>query len=178
MAGTITAQTGEKLERELEDIFEKSKYKVFYDHGNGKEGKIQSHFDENNKLSATYLSAVDIMITKGNEIMYLIEIEEGTASPKKLIGDAMAALLGDYIRLTSGTQYNVINKTELLIYSLASEKGHKSEQVKYIEKKVEELKSKCKTKNAQLKKVRFRLCYEKELLKDKVINDIKKGLQT
>ncbi len=147
MVGKITVQIG----KDLEEMFKKSKYKVFYDHGKDT-GKIQSHFDKNSKLSATYLSAVDIMIMQENKILYLIEIEEETASPKKLIGDAMATLLGDYIRLASGDQYNVTNKTELLVYSLASEKGYKSEQVGYIEKKVEELKSKCKTKNAQLKK--------------------------
>lgn len=75
--------------------------KVFYDHGRRAETNVckpTSYFDECSRVST--LSHIDIAILGANEReIFLCEIEEEGASPKKIIGDVIALLLAEGIRI-------------------------------------------------------------------------------
>ncbi len=96
--GALTAKMGDLLERSLK----LKGYDVFYDHGKKKAnvGKIVTWFgDAKQPEQSTELSQLDIAVTvRGTRrVLLLVEIEETSDTPKKVVGDALATLMASHV---------------------------------------------------------------------------------
>jgi hypothetical protein len=96
--GVLTAKIGDFLETSLDPKI----YNVLYDHGKAKAnvGKIISWFGEAGRPQrATELAQLDIAVVehKTQHVLILSEIEETNDTPKGLIADAFATLMGDKV---------------------------------------------------------------------------------
>ncbi len=122
--GVLTA----RLAIELRMEYGEKGYDIFHDHrGDVKEdpeyvGKIVSWLLKGTNSRETELSQLDIAIVeKGSRhTIALIEIEETSGKPKTLLGDAMAALVGQEFQF-KGQQLRTGAWTTLIIVARATE---------------------------------------------------------
>jgi hypothetical protein len=84
------------LERRLGSISDKS-IKVIYDHGRKRMPKVIPYFGHYS--TASTLSNLDCAVVRKNRILALCEIEEETATPKRIIGDICNVFMADRIRI-------------------------------------------------------------------------------
>ncbi|MGA2505498.1 MAG: hypothetical protein ABSG01_15560 [Anaerolineales bacterium] len=140
-------------------------------------GKIAVSIEE--KLSReNELSQMDIAIIKREpkKLIALVEIEETTNNPKKLIGDIFAVLMGDFIHLPGGTQVVMGDKTTLII--LGKGEDHKIRNERLL-KLADRAKSALGTVNSKIVKIVIESIGEKnnleELLMKKVDEAIRKN---
>jgi len=165
--GKITQQ----IAKELTECLASTKYQVLYDHGESVKdvGRIVSYFGQDYHRG-TQLSCVDIAVVDSTscEILFLIEIEEGNARPKTLLGDAMAVLLGDTI-VFAGNDYRVTGKTRFLICSLANARGQKQKKVSYIQERIKALRHHLESGNAKIGEITFPLYNSENELKAQLV---------
>jgi hypothetical protein len=130
--GKYTRELGRKLYYK----FSETKYEVFYDcHVKNKEKwpnccRPTPFFDE--KSTGTTLSFVDIVIVN-KETEYvdvLIEIEETTSEPKKIIGDIGNIILSEKIHI-KGNEYHYGNLV-LIVGLMVNKKGKGVEKATLI----------------------------------------------
>jgi hypothetical protein len=153
--GEVTAN----LARSLTTFLEPEGFEVLYDHGDtsqdttGQIGRIVSWFGPEYK-SAAQLAFLDIAIVAkdtGNAIA-LIEIEETTDKPKVIVGDVLATLLGDRISFQGKRTLDVGPWTTLIVLVKSSGKLHEKRR-RFIQKKMNLLKSSLKTRNATIDQI-------------------------
>ena len=99
-AGELTAQAARRLTKDISY----PRFMVLFDHGNprmdgvNRVGQIASwfgsHYDRNSRLALLDIALVD---RKTNSVLALVEIEETSAVPKTIIGDAFGFLFGDHL---------------------------------------------------------------------------------
>ena len=90
------------------------------------EGKTKGKLGKEEEISQTDIAVVEENFRQEGSLrkaIALIEIEETTDNPKKLIGDIFAALMGKSIFLPGGEEVAVGEWTTLII--IAKEVGHK-----------------------------------------------------
>lgn len=97
--GQFTRRLGEDLEKRLGPL-RNDNVKIYYDHGPKGMHKVVPFFGEYS--SASTLSNVDCAIVFAKQALILCEIEEETASPKKIVGDICNLFLADRIRIGGG----------------------------------------------------------------------------
>lgn len=158
-SGELTA----KVARQLSKEYKPRGFDVFFDHGqqdidcSEKLGEIVSWFGDHCDRS-TRLAVLDIAVVchKTNKVVALIEIEETSGSPKVIIGDVMATLLGEHItfRGNRGSQeekeppdLKVGNWTALIVL-VKDENQEPSVRMKYLEKNLKRLKQHLPTANS------------------------------
>jgi hypothetical protein len=123
MAGKYTQILGERLKERLE----KDGYEIFYDHGDLKH-RIVAYFKDYSRRY--FLSFVDIVVIRNEEVKVLCEIEETSSNPKKVLGDLLSILLAEKLRY-GGVEYNVISPY-IVLGLYAKEKGIKLYQTESI----------------------------------------------
>jgi hypothetical protein len=165
--GKITREIAQELKECLPP-----RYRVLHDHGESASkdvGRIVSCFGQSYRRG-TQLSCLDIAVvdSTSSQVLFLIEIEERSASPKTLLGDAMAVLLGDRL-VFAGKDYHVTTKTHLLVCSLAKARGHKQEKVCYIENRIRALRRHLEAGNAKIGEINFLLYSSESELKAKLV---------
>lgn len=94
--GQFTSELGEDLERRLSQM-SNDNVRLFYDHGRRRMPKVVPYFGRYS--SASTLSNVDCAMVHGKQVLVLCEIEEETATPKKIIGDICNLLLAKRVRI-------------------------------------------------------------------------------
>ncbi|MFZ6030094.1 MAG: hypothetical protein ACOYYS_20455 [Chloroflexota bacterium] len=149
--GELTARIAKKLFAELES----RGYDVLYDHGatnDGNVGKIVSWFGSKYQRGAE-LSQLDIAIVEKNsgKIFALIEIEETTDNPKKILSDVLGTLLGEHIRFAGNRELTIDSNTMLII--LGQSKKRHQERNQYIQAQAMKVKSSSATASSKLKTV-------------------------
>jgi hypothetical protein len=116
--GELTAEMGERLERDLKP----KEYDVLYDHGPSEDnvGKIVSGFGDQYDRESE-LSQLDIAVVKKNpdRTVVLMEIEETNDRPKTYLGDVFGVLMGDHIRFGGGRNLSVDERTTLLVVGIS-----------------------------------------------------------
>jgi hypothetical protein len=132
-------QTGEFGRWLYEYLRNSSRYRdlaVFYDHGDKLEdpnvaaikGFFGSRVTQSNRLAD-----IDVMVASPDkEAILLIEIEEGQASPKKLLGDVFAILFCNQLAVKVGNRqeyYTICPETRLLIASASSSQSGRVEKI-------------------------------------------------
>lgn len=114
-------------------------YVVFYDHGDPLSDKnvvaIKGIYgDKLNRYSM--LTQVDVLVLNPkDDILYVVEVEERTSSPKKIIGDVFANLMCNCYTVTSQekTRYcKITPETKLVIAGIIATQGSKEIQLEKV----------------------------------------------
>ena len=145
--GPLTSAVAGFIKEELN----KKGFDVYYDHKkDGKlagtiavsfEGKTKGKLGREEEISQLDIAVVERNFRQGGSLrkaMALVEIEETTDNPKKLIGDIFAVLMGKSIYLPGGEEVAVGKWTTLII--IAKEAGHKNRN-DYIQNMANDTKS-------------------------------------
>jgi hypothetical protein len=111
-------------------------YAVYYDHGDKtvhpNVAAIKGIYGEK-VTNSSQLTQVDVMVAKPNqEIIILVEIEEGQCSPKKIIGDIFTNLMCNrYAVALEGEQryFSITPETVLVIAGIMDPKGAMKNQL-------------------------------------------------
>jgi hypothetical protein len=111
-------------------------YAVYYDHGDKtvhpNVAAIKGIYGEK-VTNSSQLTQVDVMVAKPNqEIIILVEIEEGQCSPKKIIGDIFANLMCNrYAVALEGEQryFPITSQTVLVIAGIMNPRGAMKDQL-------------------------------------------------
>ena len=136
-------QTG-KFGKRLRDLFF-PEYEVFYDHGNPNTdagvAACRAFFGEKAR-NTNILADIDILIGKEEEAIALIEIEETSNSPKKIIGDIFAIAMCNKVKIKLRNEenkedkpheiYKITNETRLFIGGKAIQNGRTEEKINKI----------------------------------------------
>lgn len=136
-------QTG-KFGKKLRDLF-CSEYEVFYDHGDPNTdagvAACRAFFGEEAR-NTNILADIDILIGKEEEAIALIEIEETSNSPKKIIGDIFAIAMCNKVKIKLRNEeysdgrlhkiYEITNKTRLFIGGKVIQHGRKDKKINKI----------------------------------------------
>ncbi len=108
--------------------------KLFYDHGSSSKAEVcqpTAYMGRRYGRDAT-LAAVDIVVTKGKEVLLAIEIEESVVRPKTVLGDIFAIAIAERMRI-QGKPYSIKDTT--IVVALAEEgKGKKSDKYVRLER--------------------------------------------
>lgn len=167
--GPLTAKMGEFLESTLEP-----RYEVYYDHGQKKPnvGKIVSWFgDDEQPHRATELGQLDIAIVdiKTKHAVLLVEIEETNDTPKGLIADAFATLMGSKITFV-GTDLLVGAWTSLLILGKGSDDN--GQRNRHLSDQIEACRAGLATANASIGRVSVQSFLDQADLKQNLLGMI------
>jgi hypothetical protein len=156
--GKLTAQAGRALSQRLAN----RGYQVLFDHGkeekdsNFQVGEIAAWFGEQYNAGAR-LAQLDIAILDpdSDRAAALIEIEESAASPKLIIGDVFATLLGDHVVFRGEREIAVGDHTTLMILVRAG-KGGGGRKLGFLEDQAQNLKGNLSSGNAAIGRVVIR----------------------
>ena len=138
-------------------------FKVYYDHGDSTRSEVcapTTYTGERYGRNAT-LSQVDIVVTKGRNVILGIEIEESTGNPKTVLGDVFGIALADKMRI----QDNVYSVENITVIIAVTDDGEGSRSVKcerlerHLTKYVKE------NPSISLKKVRIIACPKNDLVR-------------
>jgi len=153
--GAITT----KLARALLPGLHAQGYDVLYGHGqtgtdpSDRLGKIKSWFGSNYEASAV-LADLDVAIVsrQTDQLIALIEIEETASTPKVLLGDVLAALLGSQITFQGKRHLRVGGWTTLIVTAHSTNPSHRG-RIAFLEQQANHLKTKLATPNASIGRV-------------------------
>ena len=153
--GKATAHVAGQLGRTLSE----RSVDILFDHGQqGVEpplylGEIASWFGTDYVANAQ-LALLDIAVVQGNEdkAVALIEIEESAATPKVLLGDLFATLLGDHITFHRDRHLRIGKWTTLIVLVQAGGKGKRG-QVAWLADRVRDLVPDMRSGNAAIGRV-------------------------
>lgn len=133
-----------KFGKKLRDLFY-PEYEVFYDHGdpNIDDGVAACRaFFGDKARNTNILADIDIFIGHGEEAIALIEIEETSSSPKKIIGDIFAIAMCNKVKIRLRNKeykqgepheiYKITNKTRLFIGGKVIQDGRKEKKINKI----------------------------------------------
>lgn len=96
LPGTLTGRLG----AHLEELFAGApNVEVYYDHSSHTRHRIRLYASEWGFSNATTLADVDLLIIIDGKPSIIIEVEERPSVPKKVLGDLVAPLLADRIRV-------------------------------------------------------------------------------
>lgn len=136
MAGDYTR----RLYLSLKDKIPDPPYKLWCSHIEGQHKGVP-YFGEYGH--DTTLSHVDIVITEGDRVRILCEIEEGKSEPKRIIGDIMNIALSDKVCINKKNDYMYSNAKLILGLVKNSDMGEKKAKsisdklVKYLPPSIE-----------------------------------------
>jgi hypothetical protein len=130
-AGEITGRVARKLAQKLSP----RGFDVLFDHGNpsidspDQLGEIVAWFGLQYNQKAR-LAVLDIAVVSRDtgRVLALVEVEESSATPKTLLGDVFATLLGESFMFQGRRELDVDDKTVLIVL-LRAETGGKQEQI-------------------------------------------------
>ena len=124
--GEYTKELGKRLTQKLKS---KSKYSVYYAHGDSIRENNVCHSTPffGNYSTASTLSFVDIVVvdSENKKVRIFCEIEESGAPPKKIIGDIVNIIVSEKLRI-KGINYEYDRPQ--LILGIKVKEGGKSEQ--------------------------------------------------
>lgn len=129
MRGGETAGFGKYLLQYVKSETQYQDCKVYYDHGDKNDPNVCviKGFWGNTVKNSNRLADVDIVLTRQNgDILCLIEIEETSATPKKLLGDIFAILMCNGFAVGPGKKQRYLNitpETKLIVAGVGSDKG-------------------------------------------------------
>ena len=168
--GALTAHVARALSQSLSD----RPVDVLFDHGEkGVDppqclGEIASWYGSHYGATAC-LALLDIAVVRqeSDQVVALIEIEESSATPKVLLGDAFATLLGDHITFQGKHALEVGKWTTLIVLVHATGKG-KQQQVTEMAHRVCEVKPFLMSGNASIGHVLIDTFADADELEEKV----------
>jgi hypothetical protein len=162
--GINTVAIAEQLKEKLEADPERYRnIKLFYDHGDSSKPEVcepTTYMGRRYGSDAT-LSAVDIVITRGKNVLLAVEVEESTVRPKTVLGDVFGIGLADKIRI-KGKTYSMKDATAIVAIAVKS-KGRQSEKYRRLERHLTRYFKANPSEN--IKKVRIVPCPIREIVR-------------
>jgi hypothetical protein len=124
-----------------------------------------------------FLAFLDIAVVSkdSNRVLALIEIEEGNATPKKLMADAFTTLIGDHITFKGKRELKVGRWTRLVILTKATNKSTDSLRLELLQERLNEIKGQLRTGNASVQQVIIGFFQDEQDLETKLIHEIEKA---
>jgi hypothetical protein len=131
--GVATARFGEDLVKELED-----RYVVYYDHGDPDKSdnvaacKAFYGSPGEGVHNVNRLADIDALIADGSgRALVLIEIEERSSSPKKILGDVFALAMSNHVAVGRGDQayFTIGAHTHVIVAGVLPARGAGREKV-------------------------------------------------
>jgi hypothetical protein len=170
--GQSTSAVGKSISVELN----KMGYDLYYDHK--KEGGFTGTIAlsvKNESGGEEAIGHLDMAVVErnSNKAIALIEIEETTDNPKKLIGDIFAVLMGDSIYPPKRDKVKIGKWTTLIILSKDAGHGGRNE---LIAKMALGAKSSFERENSKIGDIVVKSFSEKNPLKDILMEKIKKAI--
>lgn len=134
--GIETGMFGTWLAKQVAMAMPDAGHRVFFDHGQsaiaGGEDPVTvaiKGFYGEQVSNANRLADIDIAIVDANKrVKILIEIEERTASPKKIVGDVFAIAMCNHIAVKQNL-FSITSETVLFVAGVVEPKGNKSFQL-------------------------------------------------
>jgi hypothetical protein len=164
LQGVNTKAIAERLRAKLNDDSERFKdFEVYYAHGESSKPDVcqpTTYMGRRYGTDAT-LSKVDIVVTKGRNVILGIEIEESEVRPKIVLGDVFGIALADKMCI-QGNSYSVKNITIIIAVTDDGE-GSKSAKYKRLERHLDRYFKANPSKS--LKKVRIIPCPISDLVR-------------
>jgi hypothetical protein len=115
--GELTAEVARALTGRF-----RSRAEILFDHGNqeiegpDRVGLIRAWFgDTLNRRALLADLDIAVLLPQSNRALLLIEVEESAANPKKLLGDACAALIAEHFTFQRKRDLEVGDWTNLLV---------------------------------------------------------------
>ncbi len=150
--GELTKQVARVLQQE----FNSKGVDILHDHGQKgidpsiNLGKLRSYFGSSAR-SDTILADLDVaVVSRDSEKVYaLIEIEETTDKPKVILGDVLAALLGNGIMFQGRQNLRVGNWTTLVVMVRDVHQSH-SDRLAYLAEQTNHIRANLLTPNASI----------------------------
>ncbi len=162
--GVNTEAIADQLVTKLKADPERYKdFKVYYDHGESSKPEVckpTTYMGRRYGDDAT-LSKVDIVVTKGKNVVLGIEIEESEVRPKTVLGDVFGIALANKMRI-QGNAYSVKNITIIIAVTDDGE-GSKSAKYERLERHLDRYFKANPSKS--LKKVRIIPCPISDLVR-------------
>lgn len=166
--GKMTVALGSDL---LGELWGKG-YAVYYDHGKGgDEGVgVTSSWIGGEKKRDNRLAEIDIAITRReeNKAILLVEIEESGDNPKKIIGAAIAILLGDNVSPSGQPALNTGSWTTLLVLAKGEGTPHES-RTREIETRITQLFGVAGNNRLRIGRINLELFQDQRELKSKIL---------
>lgn len=133
--GQETDVLGQWLTTYVRDTHALSGYQVFYDHGDSREGNVVAikGFYGHEVTNLNRLADVDVMVVSPDQrVVLLVEVEERSSSPKKILGDAVTIMMCNRFAVRqSGMQryFEVTDKTRLVVSGVMPDQGNRLDKV-------------------------------------------------
>ena len=128
--GKRTRQIAEKLEKNLcADPERYSGVQLFYDHGDSSKTEVcqpTSYMGRRYGADAT-LSGLDIVLIHKGRVFLLVEVEEGQARPKTILGDVFGVVLAERVSI-GGKSYPIVDAT-MIVAMIISSRGRQGREV-------------------------------------------------
>lgn len=176
--GDLTAAVA----RQLSELLEGHGVEVLFDHGDSSIddqlhlGQIASWFGEEYRAQAR-LALIDIAFVRAgsDEVLLMAEVEETSADPKVILGDAFGTLLGDHL-IFKGKRGLIIGSFTSLIIMINRESSGADLRIQYLEDQINRIKDNVESGNAILGKVAVRAYSDEDELRSVLYSYLKKWL--
>ena len=124
------------------------------------------------------LAYLDIAVVSQDtsRVLALIEIEESSATPKKLMADAFTTLVGDHITFQGKRELEVGRWTRLIVLAKAEKVATGSLQLELLQERLNEIKGQLRTGNASVQQIIIGTFQNESDLEAKLTQEIEKAL--
>ena len=106
----------------------------------------------------------------------LIEIEESSAPPKKLMADTLTTLIGDHITFQGRRELKVGSWTRLVVLAKADKVAMGIPRLKLLQERLNEIKGQLRSGNASVQQVVIGTFRDESDLETKLFREIEKAL--
>ena len=126
----------------------------------------------------SHLAFPDIAVVSqdSSRVLVLIEIEESSAPPKKLMGDALTTLIGDHITFQERRELKVGLWTRLVVLAKADKVAMGIPRLKLLQERLNEIKGQLRSGNASVQQVVIGTFRDESDLETKLFREIEKAL--
>jgi len=118
---------------------------------------------------------IAVVLRETGKALVLVEIEESTDTPKVLLGDVLATLLGDRITFREGRNLEVGEWTALIVLA-RSKGGSHQKRADFLENRIAQLKPFLSTPNASIGGIVVDLFKDERELESKLITQVERAL--
>jgi len=126
------------------------------------------------------LAYLDIAVVSQDtsRVLALVEIEESSATPKKLMADAFTTLIGDHITFQRKRELKVGRWTRLIVLAKAEKVATGSLQLELLQERLNEIKGQLRTGNASVQQIIIGTFQNESDLEAKLTQEIEKGIMS
>jgi hypothetical protein len=183
LVAMIKGQSTTRVARNLSERFSSRGIDVLYAHGQrGTDpekqlGLIVCWFGSTYRRDA-FLAFPDIAVISrdSDKALVLIEVEETSATPKKLMTDAFTTLIGDHITFQRTRELKLGRWTRLVVLARAGERSEEGLRLELLQERLNEIRRQLSTHNASVQQVVIGTFQDEADLEKKLVREIEKAL--